>query len=106
MSTPRQNLSIERLRIAERCLISAAADRPELLTDDNWQHAMGRVYAMLKDDYEPTRLPAESTAASAAMAYANGWKDVALCHACKLPLHPAWPSDFCGNCRPVRSQTP
>lgn len=41
------DVSTERLRIAERCLIGAAADRPELLTDDSWQAAMLAVRKML-----------------------------------------------------------
>ncbi len=44
------SVATERLRLAERCLIGAAADRPELLTDENWQQAMSRVYEMLKAD--------------------------------------------------------
>jgi hypothetical protein len=44
----RGEVAVMRLRLAERLLIGAAADRPELLTDDNWQHAMAHVYAMLK----------------------------------------------------------
>lgn len=34
------NVTPERLRVAERCLIAAAADQKELLCDENWQKAM------------------------------------------------------------------
>lgn len=42
------NVSEERLRLAERCLIGASSERPELLTDENWATAMKSVYEMLK----------------------------------------------------------
>lgn len=42
------NVSEERLRIAERCLIGAASERPELLVDHNWQNCMTSIYEILK----------------------------------------------------------
>ncbi len=49
MTQKRYDVSVERLRIAERCLIGASADRPELLTDDNWIRAMQSIYKLLKE---------------------------------------------------------
>lgn len=39
---------VARLRLAERLLIGAASERPELLTDENWAGAMAHVFALLK----------------------------------------------------------
>lgn len=47
-SAKRNDMHSERLRLAERCLIGAAADRKELLTDDNWQAAMMAIREMLR----------------------------------------------------------
>lgn len=41
------NVTPERLRVAERALIAAAADQKELLWDENWQKAMTHVHQLI-----------------------------------------------------------
>lgn len=55
------NVTPERLRVASRALIAAAADQRELLVDEHWQQCMINISVLLNKFEEKVGVPNEPT---------------------------------------------